>query len=322
MTRKKKKAATADPVKHRIGVDVGGTKILVARLEGDEVVQTKKRSTPRTGADDLFQSISEMVERVDPDRLAGTVGVGIPGQVDAAAGSVRSSPNIAGLDDEAVPICELLASELQRDVAVDNDVNVATLAEHQLGAAQGFDNVLGVFVGTGVGGGLILDGRLRHGPRGLAGEIGHMVVVHRDGAACGCGLNGHLEAYAGRASLERRARERHAEGADTALVEIAGDGRMKSSVWAKALDAGDQLARELIDEATDALVAGLTSVVVTVDIEFIVLGGGMADRLGEPFRADLERGINRSLFADAKVDVRWAQLGDDSGAIGAACLFS
>ena len=303
----------------RVGVDIGGTKILVARLEGDEVVDTKKRSTPQSGVPKLIESVAKLVERVDPEGHA-PVGVGLPGQIDAVAGTARSSPNLKGIDDEPVAIRDLVAEATGREVAIDNDVNVATLAEHRLGAGRGARDLLGVFVGTGVGGGLILDGRLRRGSRGLAGEIGHMVVAHRDGAICACGLPGHLEAYAGRASLERRAREAHAEGRETELVVIAGDERMKSSVWAKALEAGDPVARSLIDEALEALVAGITSVVVTVDLDLVVLGGGLAHRLGEPFREDLESSVNQAMFASAQVRVRWAELGDDSGAIGAACL--
>ena len=320
MTRTRTKKATAEAVNARVGVDIGGTKVLVARLEGDAVIPTKKRSTPRTGVVDLVDAVTKMVDAVDPDGDA-PVGIGIPGQVFAEAGEVRSSPNIEGIGAEPVPIRELVAEAAGRAVALDNDVNVATLAEHRLGAARGCDDVLGVFVGTGVGGGLILDGELRHGPRGLAGEIGHMMVTHRGGAECGCGRNGHLEAYAGRASLERRARAAHAAGRETVLMDLAGDRRMKSSVWAKALAADDDLARELIDEALEALVAGLISVVVTADVELIVLGGELASRLGEPFRAGLEGGINRALFADSEIHVLWAELGDDSGAIGAACLF-
>ncbi|MDH3706032.1 MAG: ROK family protein [Acidimicrobiia bacterium] len=319
MTKKRTTSKAAEVAAGRVGVDIGGTKILVALVDGDEVVTTRKRSTPRTGVDDLVAAVVEMIDDVEPAADA-PVGIGIPGLVLADEGVVRSSPNIDGIDDDPVPIRQLVADATGRRVALDNDVNVATLAEHRLGAAVGVHNVLGVFVGTGVGGGLVLGGRLRHGPHGLAGEIGHSMVTHRGGEVCSCGRFGHLEAYAGRAALERRARAAHDAGRATVLIDIAGKGRMKSSVWAKALAADDELARELITEARDALVAGLISVVVTVDVDVIVLGGGLASRLGEPFRVDLEQGINDALFADTSIEVRWAMLGDDSGAVGAACL--
>src|SRR6266550_1590552 len=128
-----------------------------------------------------------------------------------------------------------------REAVVDTIVAVVD----DLGGAAA---VLGVWVGTGVGGGLILDGTLRRGDSGYAGEIGH-TIVHPGGRVCGCGGRGHLEAYAGRAALEREARERHAAGTPTALVELAGDARMTSRVWASALDASDVVAIELLDEA-------------------------------------------------------------------------
>jgi glucokinase len=203
---------------------------------------------------------------------------------------------------------------------VDNDVNVGTLAEHRAGAAQGFDDVLGVFVGTGVGGGLILDGKLRRGPSGVAGEIGHM-VVRAGGRKCGCGGRGHLEAYAGRASMERRARELDLEGHDTALVELAGAKRMTSGVFGKALDAGDAVTIELLDEAVAALGTAIASVATVLDLSLVVVGGGLADRLGPAFVGRIEQAVRSELFAEGSaLRVVPAKLGDQGGAIGAALV--
>lgn len=304
----------------RLGVDIGGTKLLGALVDGPEVVASKKRSTPRGGPAALCAAVAEILDALDPDHAIGSVGVGIPGHVRSADGVVESSPNLVGFSDGAVAVGALLADAVGRAVVIDNDVNAAALAEHRHGAGRGVADLLGLFVGTGVGGGLILDGQLRRGPRGLAGEIGHSVVAHRHGVECGCGQVGHLEAYAGRASLERRARAEAADGSDSALVELAGEKRMKSSVWEKALAADDPLATRLIEEAHDALVAAVVSVVVVVDIERVVLGGGLGHRLGEPLRRRLEDGANESIFGDASIDVRWAELGDEAGVIGAAHL--
>jgi glucokinase len=206
-------------------------------------------------------------------------------------------------------------------VVLDNDVNVATVAEHRLGAARDTDDVLGVFVGTGVGGGLVLGGDLRRGVTGATGEIGHMVVEVELGRRCGCGLAGHVEAYAGRASIEREARRRHAEGEATALVDLAGDGRMKSSVVAKALAAGDPMAIELLDEAVRALGAGIASAVTLLDLPLVVVGGGLADKLGSGFVGRIEEAVRSRLFlASSPVRVVPAELGDLGGAIGAALL--
>jgi len=179
--------------------------------------------------------------------------------------------------------------------------------------------VLGVFVGTGVGGAVMLGGELRRGPNGMAGEIGH-VVVHPGGRTCGCGGRGHLEAYAGRAGMERRARELEASGHDTVLVELAKAKRMTSSVWAKALAQGDQVAMSLVDEGVEALGYAIGAVVTVLDLELVVVGGGLADRLGPAFIGRVEQAVRSQQFAGTRVRVVPAELGDRAGALGAALL--
>ncbi|HYD11075.1 MAG TPA: ROK family protein, partial [Acidimicrobiales bacterium] len=201
-------------------------------------------------------------------------------------------------------------------------VNVATAAEHRLGAARGHDDVLCVFAGTGVGGGLVLDGALRRGPHGLTGEIGHTIVV-AGGRRCGCGGLGHLEAYAGRRCLEGEARRLHEGGRATKLVEIAGDQKMKSSAFSKALAAGDEVARELLDGAADALAAAFASAAALVDLSLIVLGGGLAEKLGDPFVQQIDAALQERLFVRSMdLHVVPAALGDHGGAVGAALLLS
>ncbi len=304
-----------------VGVDVGGTKILTVALRDGEVTETIKRSTPKSGgAAAILEAIAGQVRTIDPDGAATGIGVGMPGVVNPTRGTLAAPPNLAEWEDEPVDVRGRLTELLDQPVWVDNDVNVATLAEARLGAGADYQNLLGMFVGTGVGGGLVLDGRLRHGPRGLAGEIGHMIVV-QDGAECGCGRLGHLEAYAGRASLEQRAREAHAAGTATTLVERAGEKRMKSSVWEAALlEDEDPVAQRLLAQAAHALAAAVVNVTVIVDIEAVVLGGGMANRMGDSFRQAIEDEVASTTFADMQIPVVWAALGDGSGAIGAALL--
>lgn len=214
---------------------------------------------------------------------------------------------------------ELGARLDDRPVVVDNDVNAATRAEHRLGAGRGVDDFLAVYMGTGVGAGLVLDGRLRRGPRGFAGEIGHGYVAMDEfvGAAVG---RGELEDHAGRRMMEERVRRRQADGEESVLLELAGEGRVKSSTWRKALDAGDALAADLIEAATEAMATAIASAIILVDLELVVLGGGMAERLGEPFRADLESRIADRSFAGVTAPVRITSLGDTAGALGAALL--
>jgi glucokinase len=303
-----------------VGVDLGGTKVQAVKVEGDDVVAESRRPTPAEGPESVVAAVAEAVRELgDPDDVA-AVGVGAPGAIDFATGVVRRAPNLHGFD-RPIALGAMLAEALGvAAVAVDNDVNVAALAEHRLGAGRGSDDLLAVFVGTGVGGGLILGGTVRRGPSGVAGEIGHM-IVHDGGRRCGCGGHGHLEAYAGRAGMERTARKRVEEGHKTKLVKIAGDRRMKSSVFAKALAEDDDLAKELVAEAADALGAALASAVALVDLDRVVLGGGLGDRLGAPFVAAVEDATRARLFVpDAPFTVVPAALGDLAGARGAALL--
>jgi glucokinase len=303
-----------------VGVDLGGTKVQAVKVVGDDVVAESRRSTPAEGPESVVAAVAEAVRELGDPGDVGAVGVGAPGAIEAGTGVVRRAPNLHGFD-HPVPLGVLLSEALRIDaVAVDNDVNVAALAEHRLGAGQGSDDLLAVFVGTGVGGGLILGGEVRRGPGGVAGEIGH-VIVHDGGRRCGCGGHGHLEAYAGRAGMERTARKRAKEGDKTKLVKLAGDGRMKSSVFAKALAEDDELAKELVAEAADALGAALASAVALVDLDMVVLGGGLGDRLGAPFVAAVEDAVRSRLFvAEAPFTVVPAALGDLAGARGAALL--
>jgi glucokinase len=305
---------------HLVGVDLGGTKIQVIQVADDEIVASARRDTPPGGGPEaVVAAVAQVVGELGDTKGVTAVGVGAPGAIDAGTGVVKRAPNLAGFD-HPVPLGPLLSEALGLPVVVDNDVNVAALAEHRLGAGVGSDDLLAVFVGTGVGGGLVLGGQVRRGPGGVAGEIGH-VIVRDGGRRCGCGGRGHLEAYAGRAGMERTARKRHDEGTKTKLVKLAGHGRMKSSVFAKALEEGDHLAQELVDEAAQALGAALASAVALVDLDRVVLGGGLGDRLGAPFIEAVERETRERLFVpDAPFAVVPAALGDLAGARGAALL--
>ena len=302
-----------------IGIDLGGTKVFGGVVKGGEVRSHAKRPTPETGPADVVDTIVAIIGDLDAKGVA-EVGVGAPGQIDFDDGVVVEAPNLAGWD-EPVPLGALLSDALDgAEVRIDNDVNVGTVGEHRYGAAKGFENLLGVFVGTGVGGGLVLGGKLRRGPHGLAGEIGH-TIVHPGGRPWGAGPLGTLEAYAGRGSMEAEARRRHADGQRSALIDIAGDGRMKSSVFAKALDGGDQMANELLDEAIVALGVAIASAALLVDLDAAVIGGGLGDRLGAVFAGRVEQAARSRLFGSSSLRVVPSDLGDDSGAIGAALLF-
>jgi len=305
-----------------IGIDLGGTKVYGVVVHSDKVRKDAKLKTPTEGGPTaVVETIAAVI-----DDLGGTdgikgVGIGAPGAVDHEAGVVKQAPNLAGWQAQDVPLGPLVSKALGGvPVFVENDANVGTLAEHKRGAGKGTSDILGVWVGTGVGGGLILDGQLRRGPTGFAGEIGHTVVV-KDGRMCGCGHKGHLEAYAGRAAMEREARARVATGTRTMLVDQAGDGRMTSKIWFDALQARDPVALELIDGAVSALGVAVADAVTLLDLDLMIVGGGLADRLGPGFVGRIEQSAREQIFAHGSpARVVPAALGDQSGALGAALM--
>jgi glucokinase len=314
----------------RGGIDLGGTKIQAVIVDGDHQVRGEARvPTPTTGGPaDAAAAMVDAVKQaaaaagVETAELDG-VGVGSPGDVDAEKGTVTSARNLPGWEG-SFPLADELSRALGTRVALGNDVQVATDAEALLGAGRPYPSLLGVFWGTGVGGGIVLDGRPWVG-RGAAGEIGH-VVVKRDGARCTCGRRGCMEAYAGRGSMELRARAKHKSGAKTNLFDIMRDrgrDRLTSGIWARALDRGDPLAVELMDDAILALGAGVASVQNVLDVEAIVIGGGLGIRLGEPYAKRILDAMLPHLFIDSDPPVlQVAALGDLGGATGASLLLS
>ncbi len=308
------------------GLDLGGTKIQAVVTDGEATVLGRaRRDTPRGVAQDavvfeLAETLRDALDDagVEPMGIAG-VGVGAPGSIDAATGTVFQAANIDGWDDP-YPLGPALAAELGRTVTVGNDVNVAVEAERRFGAGRGVDSFLGVFWGTGVGGGIVMDGRPLTG-RGSAGEIGH-VCSKPGGRRCNCGLEGCVEAYAGRGALEERAREL-AKNRPTILFDLMekrGRGRLTSGVWLRALQAGDEVAETLILRAVQALGVGIGSAVTLLDVEAVVIGGGLGERLGADWLARIQAAANEHTFFREPPVYRLAELGDLGGAIGASLL--
>ena len=313
----------------RAGVDLGGTKIDVLIVEGaQDVLGRARRPTPTEGgAVAVVEAIAGAVEEaagaaaVDADQLTG-VGVGSPGAVDAGAGTVGFNSNLAGGWNDPYPLADELARAIGSPVRVANDVKVAAAAELELGAGRDLPSFLAVWWGTGVGGSVVLDGRQWEG-NGAAGELGHTVVNMR-GRLCPCGRHGCVEAYAGRAAMEARARRLHERGQHTKLFDLmrkANRDRLTSGVWERALREDDRLATALIEDAYDALGAACGSVVNLLDIDGIVLGGGLGTRLGTSAAERIREKMRPHIFNPTRDPVvRPAELGDDGGAIGAALL--
>jgi glucokinase len=312
----------------RGGIDLGGTKIQAAVVSatnkpiGEARVPTPTEGGPKDVAGAMADAMRAAASDagVETSDLTG-VGVGSPGSINEKTGTVSSARNLPGWEG-TFRLGQSLSRALGTEVKVGNDVQVATDAEFRLGAARRYKSLLGVFWGTGVGGGLVLDGQPWLG-RGSAGEIGHM-VVKEGGARCTCGRRGCLEAYAGRGAMEAAARREHKKGRKTALFKIMkehGDTRLKSGIWERALNHGDKLAKHLIDRAVEALGAGIASAVNLLDVEAVVIGGGLGVRFGEPYAKRIEREMLPHLFNDQRPPkVAVAALGDLGGAIGASLL--
>jgi glucokinase len=313
----------------RGGIDLGGTKIQAIVADPDHhVLGQARRPTPTEGGpDDVVAALAEALEEaaemagVAPSALRG-IGVGAPGAIDAAAGTLARAGNLPGWRDP-YPLADDLGQRFgAEEVRLGNDVQVATDAEFTLGAAREFTSLLGVFWGTGVGGGIVLDGRPWVG-RGAAGEIGH-IPVHHHGLKCPCGRHGCMEAYAGRRAMEARARKAHEEGEKTDLFKIMEDkgrDRLTSGIWERAIERGDVLAERLIDEAVDALGIAVASACNVLDPDAVIIGGGLGVRFGEPYAQRIHDAMMPHLFHDDHPPVmRVAELGDLGGALGAALL--
>lgn len=312
----------------RGGVDLGGTKIQTVVVEPDGALRGEARlPTPTSGGPgDVARAIEDALREaasaagVKAEELAG-IGVGSPGDADGATGVVSGARNLPGWEG-SFPLGETLARALGTRVAIGNDVQVAVEGEFEHGAGKQHGSLLGVWWGTGVGGGIILDGKPWLG-RGAAGEIGHM-VVKRNGARCPCGRRGCMEAYAGRAAMEARARREQHEGVETKIFEIMekrGKDRLTSSVWEHALREGDGLTESLLRRAVRYLGTGIASALNLLDVEAVVLGGGLGVRFGDRFMDDLRKEMRKHLFVDDNPPtIEVAELGDLGGAIGASLL--
>lgn len=312
----------------RGGIDLGGTKIQTAIVEPGGAVRGEARQpTPTAGGPaDVARAMEDALREaasaagVAPEELKG-VGVGSPGDADGATGIVSGARNLPDWDG-SFPLGERLAAALGTEVRIGNDVQVAVEGEQAHGAGRRYQSLLGVWWGTGVGGGIVLDRRPWLG-RGAAGEIGHM-VVKRNGARCPCGRRGCLEAYAGRAAMEAKARREREKGTKTHIFEVMekrGKDRLTSSVWDHALREGDALTERLLRRAVRYLGTGIASAVNLLDVEAVVIGGGLGGRFGERFMDDLRREMLEHLFVDDDPPAtEVAQLGDLGGAIGASLL--
>jgi glucokinase len=304
-----------------VGIDLGGTKILSVCLDASlEVVGRDYRETGASdGPEAVIERMTASARAAAGARAIAAAGVSTPGPVDLVRGIVTAPPNLPGWRD--VPLADLISRNLGVPAWIENDANAAALAEHRLGAGRGSQHVILVTIGTGIGGGLILDGRLYHGASGGAGEIGHM-LVEPGGRLCGCGVRGHLEAMASGSALDAAARDIAASEPE-GLVAVTAR-RENSQPDARILDdaaaAGDASARAAVERAGHYLGIGLTNLVNVFNPQVIVVGGSV--RKSTLYLQTAIAVMQHDAFAQHSADVRVvaAALDGDEAAIGAALL--
>jgi len=310
-----------------IGMDLGGTKILAAVVDGDGHIVAEAKNTTRAdkGPDMVIKRLARTAREAVKnaglpwDDIA-AVGVGAPGPIDPEAGMVYTPPNLPGW--EQVALGPLLSESLGLPVYVQNDVNPGTLGEYTFGAGRGARDMVGVFVGTGIGGGLILDGKLRAGARSAAGEIGHMILM-AGGPVCGCGQRGCAEALASRTAIERDIEIGLSAGRESLIPKLTKQGKrpLTSSVLTAALRKGDPLVTEVMERAQWYLGLLTASIVNILDPEVVVLGGGVVESLGHEFVEPIATTARQHfILKSGASDVRIvpSALGDHAGVLGAA----
>ena len=322
-------------------VETGGPKVVAARIA--EAVRQVLVSVETDGIDlnaNESESTGEGTSRLqaDADRREIGVGLGAPGLIIAETGVVHFSPNFPGWSD--IPLVAYVNAELTKlhptkhDVqtdthkkykpilrGMDNDVNAMTLGELHHGAGVGYESLVALTLGTGVGGGVVIDGRVYHGSRNTAGELGH-TVVEPNGRVCGCGNPGCLEAYAGAKNIVQRIQEKIAVGRGTTLASATNAGMtLTPRMIAEAAQAGDELAIEIFAETGRYIGIALTSIAHILNPQIAIIGGGIAEAgeklLFEPIRKEFSK---RAMDIPAQMKIVKAHLGNDAGIVGAAML--
>jgi glucokinase len=318
--------------KFYVGVDLGGTNIVVGAMSDDGTQQFGMHSEPtrsEEGVDKVIARMVGMVEatitqtmsdaRVDRTAFKG-VGVGAPGALERESGMLLVAPNLKWYD---VPLRDRMSTMLNLPVAIDNDANCATYGEWWIGAARGGRNVVGLTIGTGIGGGLILGGRLYHGSSDMAGELGH-ITIDQNGRRCGCGNYGCLEAYASGPAIADRAREQLESGDGSILRELVEGNlaRITAHTVYDAASRGDVVARDVVRDTARFLGTGIANLLNIFNPDVVVIAGGVTqagDALFEPLRAEVRRRAFRPAVEACRIVP--GMLPGNAGVVGAVAAF-
>ncbi len=320
--------AEASPKHLFVGVDLGGTKILAGVFSHQlKLVATSKCSTkadrgPKTVIERIARTVRDAVDEADLDiKHVKAVGIGAPGSIDALEGRVIFSPNMPGWED--VALRKELEKLLDLPVAVENDCNACTLGVHAAELNSKPRHLVAIFLGTGIGAGIVLDGKLYNGFNRTAGEIGHM-VLEVGGPKCACGNKGCFEALASRTAIFRRVQAAVKDGQKTVLVDMLGDGLddLRSGDLRKALRKGDKLVEKIVEEAAEYTGIAVGNIINLLSPEVVVVGGGVIDALEDEMMSIIvETALDYAMTGTAKgVEIIASRLGDHAGITGAAAL--
>lgn len=311
--------------KYSIGIDLGGTKILAAvvDIETGEVIDEVKNKTKKLRGNNnileiTIETIKELLDKTKVDKKdIVSVGMGLAGQVDRKNGILVNAINLECKNlDFKTPI----EKEFNIPVVVGNDVEVATLGELKFGAGVGYKDIVCIFVGTGIGSGIVKDGKLHLGSSETAGEIGH-IIVDLNGRACSCGANGCLEAYASRTAIESRILGAIKKGRTSIITDLTKQNSISSKHIKKALDAHDEVVTQYVVEAVEYLSGGIASVMNFYNPKLIILGGGLIQSVDEFYLNTIKKARTKALPIPSKAtEFKKASLGDYSGVVGASLL--
>ncbi|AJI54201.1 ROK family protein [Francisella philomiragia] len=307
-----------------IGVDIGGSNMAAGLFDENKklitIAKVKSKAKEKTDIviGQLFKVIDKLISEIPSDKKLEGIGIGVAGLIDKRTSIVRRSVNI---NLNGVNLKEVVEDKYKVKSEIDNDVNVGVLGEAKYGAGVGHDDIVGAFVGTGIGGGLVLNGKLYGGNSGLAAELGH-TIIKQGGAYCpGCGSQGCLEAYAGKVGIEKKIENLAKKKVKSTLIELVteNDGKLKSSHIKKALETNDEIAMDILSEAMEYLGTGLGSALNMINPSMVILGGGVMEAIGEQYLSQIKRAAMRNSFADiyAECQFKLAKLGDQAGIYGA-----
>ena len=312
---------------YAIGIDVGGTNIKVGLFDQNmnAIKYLQTLTDTELEADQMMDHLADQVRRLlDQTHLTSEnirgVGAAFPSFIDCKSGVVVETSNIIALND--LPARDMLAERLDLPVYLDNDANAAALAEHTMGAGRGHDDLIYVTISTGIGGALILNGKLYRGMHGMAGEIGHMFISDSAGYPCSCGVTGCVQSISSGMHMARYATDRIKDGVESRILDHAGTlSNVDMVAVGRALVSGDSLALEVVNRGAEYLGRMFHSLNMIFDINVFVYGGGVT-KLGKRFIDRIVAAYRHYSLMDQKYPAQFlhAELGDEAGTVGAALL--